>query len=202
MGRNRLPGLNNSSSLSLYFYLSRSFTCLLYFRYPQLPLNLNSDTDRYCLLCLTICSLFTALSWFAGDNPKTDFRGMGLLGLQQLVMFAELYPRQAQAMLLAYSVDNLKGLPFAITGINLTGDLITLLRSGALHTFLYTHGPYRSSVDQLYATFFERMFQKWQAANPPNIMSFHKIHTELLQEMTEELKTNSVVVIQKSKNRI
>ncbi|MCL4134523.1 UNVERIFIED_CONTAM: hypothetical protein GTU68_015900, partial [Idotea baltica] len=37
---------------------------------------------------------------FQGDDPSTDFRGMGLLGLENLLFFSETYPSTTEHVLL------------------------------------------------------------------------------------------------------
>jgi len=59
---------------------------------------------------------------FQGNNPGTDFRGMGLLGLLNLIFFAENYTEKIKTIL---SLDN--EYPFAVTGINITNMLLQLL---------------------------------------------------------------------------
>lgn len=66
---------------------------------------------------------------FQGEDPATDFRGMGLLGLQQLVFFATRFPDSAR-LVLSHSHHPVHGYPFACTGINLTHLAWTLLREG------------------------------------------------------------------------
>jgi ELMO/CED-12 family len=57
---------------------------------------------------------------FQGKDPATDFRGMGLLGLKNLVYFATHYPEQVRAMIQAE-----RSYPFASSGINMTHLALT-----------------------------------------------------------------------------
>lgn len=59
---------------------------------------------------------------FQGKDPSTDFRGMGLLGLENLVYFSSKFPEKTRNYLT-------REYPFAVTGINLTSFIITLLKS-------------------------------------------------------------------------
>lgn len=52
---------------------------------------------------------------FIGDDPKTDFRGMGVLGLENLLFFASEYNSIAQRILLKSQHPN-HGYAFAIVG--------------------------------------------------------------------------------------
>uniref|UniRef100_A0A3B3BDW4 ELMO/CED-12 domain containing 2 n=1 Tax=Oryzias melastigma TaxID=30732 RepID=A0A3B3BDW4_ORYME len=79
---------------------------------------------------------------FQGDDPKTDFRGMGLLGLINLVFFSETYTKEARQALSHANHPKL-GYSYAIVGINLTEMAYSLLKSGALKPHFYNtvQGP-------------------------------------------------------------
>jgi hypothetical protein len=63
---------------------------------------------------------------FQGKDPATDFRGMGVLSLKNLVFFARHFPKEAAAILRAPGSPNTY--PFAAAGINLTSHLLHLLK--------------------------------------------------------------------------
>mmetsp|Transcript_44898 Transcript_44898/g.73140 ORF Transcript_44898/g.73140 Transcript_44898/m.73140 type:complete len:303 (+) Transcript_44898:645-1553(+) len=63
-----------------------------------------------------------SLLGFQGMDPATDFRGMGILGLHNLIYFVETYAGAAQEIL---AVD--RGYPFAAAGINITKMLATII---------------------------------------------------------------------------
>lgn len=82
---------------------------------------------------------------FQGTNPATDFRGMGLLGLLNLIYFAgfiqdvlthikEKYSERANKIL-----RNKREYPFAVTGINITSTLLNLLNltKGIFNLLIY-----------------------------------------------------------------
>ncbi|XP_036170089.1 ELMO domain-containing protein 2 isoform X3 [Myotis myotis] len=77
---------------------------------------------------------------FQGDDPKTDFRGMGILGLINLVYFSENYTREAHQILSRSNHPKL-GYSYAIVGINLTEMAYSLLKSEALKFHLYNLVP-------------------------------------------------------------
>lgn len=68
---------------------------------------------------------------FQGDDPATDFRGMGLLGLNQLVYFSTAYNDVACRMM-RQSAHPTKGYPFAIVGISMTSLIRDLLKGNYL----------------------------------------------------------------------
>ncbi|XP_047235204.1 ELMO domain-containing protein 1 isoform X3 [Girardinichthys multiradiatus] len=113
---------------------------------------------------------------FQGNDPKTDFRGMGLLGLQNLLYFAE-HDKPTALQMLQDSLqpkhksthrkpselnkpdweqknpDKAIGYSFAIVGINITDLAYSLLVSGALKTHLYNVAPEMPSLQHFQQTF-------------------------------------------------
>eukprot|EP01103_Thecamoeba_quadrilineata_P006778 TRINITY_DN16502_c0_g1_i1.p1 TRINITY_DN16502_c0_g1~~TRINITY_DN16502_c0_g1_i1.p1 ORF type:complete len:300 (+),score=48.25 TRINITY_DN16502_c0_g1_i1:79-978(+) len=65
---------------------------------------------------------------FQGTDPASDFRGVGLFGLKNLIYFAENYPFKYRAML--QGRPPMEGYPFAISGLNITMMLFELLGIG------------------------------------------------------------------------
>ncbi|CAB1327284.1 unnamed protein product [Coregonus sp. 'balchen'] len=89
---------------------------------------------------------------FQGDDPKTDFRGMGMLGLTNLV----------------YS--------YAIVGINLTEMAYSLLKSGALKPHFYntvSGRPQLQHLHQLYCKWVLIFDKFWVEEEPESIMEFN-----------------------------
>lgn len=69
---------------------------------------------------------------FQGNDPATDFRGMGLLGLKHLVFFAEKYPTDWRELLSSQTRRRERQYPVAVAGINLTYTLVNeVFLSGA-----------------------------------------------------------------------
>ncbi|XP_062836968.1 ELMO domain-containing protein 2 isoform X2 [Anolis carolinensis] len=77
---------------------------------------------------------------FQGDDPKTDFRGMGMLGLTNLLYFSKHYPREARQILVRSNNPKL-GYSYAIVGINLTEMAYSLLKNGLLKIHFYNLVP-------------------------------------------------------------
>lgn len=90
---------------------------------------------------------------FQGSDPGTDFRGMGLLSLENLVFFAtvftdharnilshSLHPTYGQVLILKDSLlyDHFcYSYPFAVVGINITHLALNLVKAGYLKTHLF-----------------------------------------------------------------
>lgn len=111
---------------------------------------------------------------FQGDDPKTDFRGMGLLGLENLLYFAQEYSGAAQHVL-SHSHHPQYGYAFAIVGINLTSMAYYLLKDGTAKTHVYNFCnkfPNMKVFHQLYCYLFYEFDRFWIESKPRNVMDF------------------------------
>uniref|UniRef100_A0A673SPJ2 ELMO domain containing 2 n=1 Tax=Suricata suricatta TaxID=37032 RepID=A0A673SPJ2_SURSU len=102
---------------------------------------------------------------FQGDDPKTDFRGMGILGLINLV----------------YS--------YAIVGINLTEMAYSLLKSEALKFHLYNFVPGTPTMEhfhQFYCYLVYEFDKFWFEEKPESIMYFN-VYREKFHEKIKGL---------------
>ncbi|KAH8381351.1 hypothetical protein KR093_003027 [Drosophila rubida] len=143
---------------------------------------------------------------FQGDDPKTDFRGMGILGLDNLLYFASAYNDAAKHVLL-HSMHPTLGYTYAIVGINLTALAFNLLRTGAAKTHFYNqvalHKQNFSTIEdfhKLYCYLFFEFDRFWMESSPRNIMDFREVYQafeitklEALHNDNTIFKTNLVV---------
>ncbi|XP_034487012.1 ELMO domain-containing protein 2 [Drosophila innubila] len=143
---------------------------------------------------------------FQGDDPKTDFRGMGMLGLENLLYFASAYNDAAKHVLL-HSMHPTLGYTYAIVGINLTALAFNLLRTGAAKTHFYNqvalHKQNFSTIEdfhKLYCYLFFEFDRFWKDSSPRNIMDFREVYQafeitklEALHNENTIFKTNLVV---------
>eukprot|EP00741_Cyanophora_paradoxa_P009692 tig00001600_g9390.t1 len=108
---------------------------------------------------------------FQGKDPATDFRGMGILGLLNLIYFAKMDSKQAR------SICSDPVLPFAITGINLTSFCLSLLDERTLSVYFYHENAEGSlrAFHEIYCRAFVRLYARWQEARPVNVMAFGEI---------------------------
>uniref|UniRef100_A0A182VYW3 ELMO domain-containing protein n=1 Tax=Anopheles minimus TaxID=112268 RepID=A0A182VYW3_9DIPT len=114
---------------------------------------------------------------FQGDDPSTDFRGMGVLGLDNLLFLAQNYNGTARH-LLSHSHHPKHGYFFAIVGINLTSMAYHLLKSGSARTHFYNHPQHHLTVEtfhQFYCYLFYEFDRYWVECKPKNIMDFNHI---------------------------
>ncbi|XP_056417599.1 ELMO domain-containing protein 1 isoform X3 [Hyla sarda] len=161
---------------------------------------------------------------FQGDDPKTDFRGMGLLGLYNLVYFAEKDTNSALQILSdslqpkcsilrdvskedlskiskmeweMKKFDNAIGYSFAIVGINITDLAYNLLISGALKTHLYNVAPEAPSLHHFQQTFCFLMheFHKfWIEEDPLDIMEFNRVRNKFHKRILKQLQKTDMAL--------
>jgi hypothetical protein len=147
-----------------------------------------------------VCADWMALG-FQGNDPTTDFRSMGLLGLYQLVYFS-LHRTPRAHMVLAELSKPGKYYPFAVIGINISQFVMELFHEHRLHRMIFDN--YRNiimacsnlvreapsddancinycseSIHDLYCLVFEEFYMLWVVRNPESIMSFADLFTEL-----------------------
>lgn len=116
---------------------------------------------------------------FQGDDPATDFRGMGILGLENLLHFAREYPGTARH-LLSHSQHPKYGYTFAVVGINITHMAWRLLQDGHAKSHFYNllrtglkGYPTIEQFHQLYCYLFYEFDSYWMNAKPDNLMEFN-----------------------------
>ncbi|KAK2817175.1 hypothetical protein Q5P01_025366 [Channa striata] len=141
---------------------------------------------------------------FQGDDPKTDFRGMGLLGLINLVFFSENYTDKARQVLSHANHPKL-GYSYAIVGINLTEMAYSLLRSGALKPHFYNTvlgTPELCHFHQLYCYLAYEFDKFWVAEEPESIMHFNqyreKFHTIVKSHLQDPSVSLTLTVLSKN----
>ncbi|XP_061101192.1 ELMO domain-containing protein 2 isoform X1 [Conger conger] len=122
---------------------------------------------------------------FQGDDPKTDFRGMGMLGLTNLIFFSEKYTDVARQVL-SHSGHPKLGYSYAIVGINLTEMVFSLLRSGALKPHFYNTAFQSPKMEHFHQLYFPglHVFGLWEESrvlggNPLEYRE--KLHTQRIQ---------------------
>lgn len=138
---------------------------------------------------------------FQGNDPTTDFRSLGMLGLYQLVYFS-LHRTQTAHMVLEELSKPGKYYPFAVIGINISQFVMELFLEHRLHKLLFDN--YRNivmacstlvrrcpseddnclnycaeTVHDIYCVVFEEFYMLWVVRNPADIMSFSDLFAEL-----------------------
>eukprot|EP00744_Colponema_vietnamica_P014021 GILI01019651.1.p2 GENE.GILI01019651.1~~GILI01019651.1.p2 ORF type:complete len:327 (+),score=104.81 GILI01019651.1:80-982(+) len=130
---------------------------------------------------------------FQGEDPATDFRGMGLLGLVNLVYFAKTYSKQCQQVL-ANSNHPAHWYSFAIAGINITGWCVKLLESRQVNRFFYRTADASAdpleAFNELYCLVFWEFNKFWQEEKP-NVMMFEQVSQRFRQTLPSLLPKNT-----------
>lgn len=123
---------------------------------------------------------------FQGSDPSTDFRGMGMLGLDQLLAFTQIAPKSAHNI---WQQSNLGSawFTFATVGINITALLYSLLVSRSADEYFYTHSSIEY-LNQAYQIVFEKFGQYWVVEEAKDVMDFSRIFTKLRLDLERNLE--------------
>ncbi|XP_065151321.2 ELMO domain-containing protein 2 isoform X2 [Paramisgurnus dabryanus] len=133
---------------------------------------------------------------FQGDDPKTDFRGMGMLGLTNLVFFSEKYT-DASRKVLSHSNHPKLGYSYAIVGINLTEMAYSLMNSGALKSHFYntvSGKPQMQHFHQFYCYLAYEFDKFWLEEEPESIMEFNRYREKFHDKVKEQLQAPGVTL--------
>ncbi|NXV64762.1 ELMD2 protein, partial [Molothrus ater] len=133
---------------------------------------------------------------FQGEDPKTDFRGMGLLGLVNLLYFSKHYTNEARQILSRSNHPKL-GYSYAIVGINLTEMAYSLLKNGALKGHLYNMVsglPQMEHFHQFYCYLVYEFDKFWFEEEPESIMHFNQYREKFHEKIKGLLLDYNVVL--------
>lgn len=123
---------------------------------------------------------------FQGNDPATDFRGAGELGLQNLVYFAQFYTAYAVSMVRAQDTT----FPFAIAGINVTMKLLNLLHQEpeVLRALLLRtqdcENDALKSFNECFSCVFVAFHRYYVARRPANLLEFNRLCGEFFASLT------------------
>uniref|UniRef100_S4NI36 ELMO domain-containing protein 2 n=1 Tax=Pararge aegeria TaxID=116150 RepID=S4NI36_9NEOP len=125
---------------------------------------------------------------FQGDDPKTDFRGMGILGLDNLLYFSTKYTL-ASHQVLSHSLHPKYGYTYAIVGINLTSMAYYLLKDGSAKTYMFNlkYVPSVIFFHEFYCYLFYEFDKMWIRSKPENMMEFSIIFKKFENAIRSEL---------------
>lgn len=130
---------------------------------------------------------------FQGNDPKTDFRGMGLLGLENLLFFAQEYNNHAN-IVLTHSFHPTRGYAFAILGINITNMAYHLLLDGSAKTHFFNTShrmPNIEAFHRFYCYLFFEFDKFWIKSKAVDIMDFGNIKQNFESEIRKSLSDHS-----------
>lgn len=98
---------------------------------------------------------------FQGDDPATDLRGTGLLGLVHILAFSEQAPANLNAGMVA-SRHPSRHFPFAVASFNFSKLAVELLMDGKLTAICNNAGSAEGPVTALYLGAFQRFLTRWE----------------------------------------
>lgn len=104
---------------------------------------------------------------FQGTDPISDLRGVGLLGLFQLVHFV-LSPVTSELAQRVYKLSLISNhtFPFSALGMSITQITLSNLRSGRLNCEINRRGsPVMQTINLFYASVFYSYFREWRDNN-------------------------------------
>ncbi|KAK9981528.1 hypothetical protein ABG768_001057 [Culter alburnus] len=134
---------------------------------------------------------------FQGDDPKTDFRGMGMLGLTNLLFFSEKYTDAARQVLSHANHPGL-GYSYAIVGINLTEMAYSLMKSDALKLHFYNTVPGKPEMlhfHQFYCYLAYEFDKFWLEEEPESIMEFNRYREKFHDKVKGQLQVPEVTLL-------
>ena len=110
---------------------------------------------------------------------------MGCLALRELVHFSTSFPEEAAQLADGWEVDGgePRSLPLALTAINATAWLWTLLLDGRLDRCFFTHGATLRTYRDLYCELVRGFVRTWTSEAPESIAEFERVHTLYLTEV-------------------
>ncbi|KAF7727272.1 ELMO domain-containing protein 2 [Apophysomyces ossiformis] len=130
---------------------------------------------------------------FQGKDPATDFRGMGIQGLDDLLYYAQTHPSSALQTLTS-SHHPVSWYPYAIVGINITQYAVQALRTRQLQHFLFKFGTNRKTYHEFYCYLFHKFNEYWMSHEPRStVMDFERRFKEFKERINKELLVQGAV---------
>lgn len=132
---------------------------------------------------------------FQQADPASDFRGAGILGLDQLIFMASTRTPVARRML-AEPASETSRYPWACVGINITMEAIRILESRKLNKSLFGKSTEQAFefFNGFYADMFEIVHCRWVEAKPENLLAFPPVLKAAIEEVEKQIdETGSFV---------
>ncbi|KAL7746776.1 hypothetical protein RI367_007822 [Sorochytrium milnesiophthora] len=127
---------------------------------------------------------------FQDKDPSTDFRGMGMLALDDLHYFAKHHPAAAMRVL-AGAQHPVSWYCFGIAGINITAFALQTVRTRRLQYYLFTYGAdkqvYHEFFCYLFYTFNEFWTSRSTSGQPLTVMDFEQQLTKFKALVEQDL---------------
>eukprot|EP01122_Echinamoeba_exundans_P006819 TRINITY_DN1984_c0_g1_i2.p1 TRINITY_DN1984_c0_g1~~TRINITY_DN1984_c0_g1_i2.p1 ORF type:complete len:600 (-),score=160.87 TRINITY_DN1984_c0_g1_i2:307-2106(-) len=135
---------------------------------------------------------------FQGKDPATDFRGMGLLGLYNLLYFGENLGDTWRGIITRNIDRKEREYPAAVAGINITQMLFDLLQLGKPINY---NGPplkifrvifdHAAAFEEMYCKTFQALDRTWDDMNA-SYMDFPKVIAAVRKQIEDVLEINPI----------
>uniref|UniRef100_A0AC35GF33 ELMO domain-containing protein n=1 Tax=Panagrolaimus sp. PS1159 TaxID=55785 RepID=A0AC35GF33_9BILA len=125
---------------------------------------------------------------FQGEDPASDLRGVGMLGLCQLLFLSSnaLSPQLA-LQLYELSIDKVHHFPLAVVGLNFTQFILEHVKEGRLNRLAIKENSYVSVINGIYRGCFITFYKLWKTRNC-TILDFSKIANEIKAQIKQRPK--------------
>ncbi|XP_076317187.1 ELMO domain-containing protein 3-like isoform X3 [Tachypleus tridentatus] len=133
---------------------------------------------------------------FQGNDPATDLRGTGLLGLLHLLYFIlDSSTSQAAKKVYQISQDEIQNFPFCLMSINMTRIALEVLREELLNKECNQRNQVMIVVNEFYAGTFLHLYQTWKKHHKTIIDTGY-----VIKAVTDYVKKNVKTVIESTKD--
>lgn len=136
---------------------------------------------------------------FQGTDPATDFRGMGLLGLEQLVYFAENHTDIFRKIVNGQIARKEREYPVAVAGINITQKLYDILKindeAGQDNTIFPIIFSHKHAFEEMYCTTFQVLDHLWDDMNA-SYMDFPRVLAAVQKQIVEVIDARPLTLEQ------
>lgn len=139
---------------------------------------------------------------FQGSDPSTDFRGMGLLGLDQLLAYTQIAPKSAHNLWQQSRLGS-AWFTFATVGINITALLYSLLVSRSADEYFYTRSATdgTQTLNHAYQIIYETFGQYWIVEDAKDVMDFSRIFGKLRADIEFNLENYGQILLIKTSDK-
>jgi len=117
---------------------------------------------------------------FQGNDPSTDIRGSGLLGVLQLIFAIERYAEMMTKIYLL-SISEHQHFPLAAVSFTVTAIAIRLLRSCLIYNDINRRKSVLDAINEIYAALFYQFYIDWKA-NSRTVLQFDGAQRDLERE--------------------
>lgn len=117
---------------------------------------------------------------FQGNDPSTDIRGSGLLGILQIFYIIHTYNHLITKIYLL-SIDQNQNFPLIIVSFKITQIVIQLLRSCLIYNEINKNKSVIFTINEIYVALFYQFYLKWKN-NIRTIIDFDKTYKELRKD--------------------